>query len=64
MSGETVTVAGREYGSAELTEAIRLAIKARDFGAVDGLLRLLAVVDPHQAQAILDVVAVAKAVSS
>jgi hypothetical protein len=63
VTGGTVTVAGRQYGSAELTEAIRLAIRERDWQAVDGLMHLLAVVDPHQAQVILDILDVAKAVS-
>jgi MoxR-like ATPase len=48
------------YTADQLTQAVALAIEARDWPAVVALLRALAAVDPHQAQALLDVVALAK----
>ncbi len=40
----------------QLTESIAKALKARQVDAVPPLLRLLAVVDPHRAQDVLDTI--------
>jgi hypothetical protein len=37
-----------------LTEGIANAIRAHDFDAVAGLLKVLAITDPHRAQAVYD----------
>lgn len=51
-----------KYSTEQLLEGIRRAVEARDFDAVAAILRLLAVQDPHAAQAVLDTVSMAAAV--
>lgn len=54
-----MTETPRTYTADELVYAIGLALEARDFEAAVALLKMLAVVDPRQAQAVLDVVRIA-----
>ena len=49
--------------SDQLLAGIHRALKARDFEGVAALLRILAVQDPHAAQAVLDALSIAQAVS-
>jgi hypothetical protein len=48
------------YSREDLLAAIELALKERDMPAVVALLKPLAVVAPHDAQAILDAVQIAQ----
>ena len=43
-----------EFTAEQITEAIAVAIKAQAFKVVPGLIRLLALQDPHQAQIVYD----------
>ena len=52
-----------EFTSAQILDGINHAIKARDFEVIPSLLRLLAVQDPHAAQAVLDTVSLGEALS-
>jgi hypothetical protein len=52
-----------EASANDLLIAIHRAIEARDFEAVAAFLHVLAVKDPHAAQDVLDLVAVAKLVA-
>jgi hypothetical protein len=51
------------YSNEQLLAAIEAALKARDFEAVGDFLRVLAVQSPHDAQAVLDALAIAQAVN-
>jgi hypothetical protein len=52
-----------EFTSEQLLSGISAAVEAHDWDAVAALLRRLAVVDPHQAQGVLDLITAATAVT-
>lgn len=53
-----------EFTAEQITAGIAKAIKARDFEAVPGLIRLLALQDPDAAQSVLDAVELASMAGS
>ncbi len=48
-----------DFTSEELQEAIVAALKARDFDVLPGLIKMLAVVDPDTAEAVLTMLSIA-----
>lgn len=50
----------RRYSPADIEIGIHLALEAEDMEAVAGLMHLLAAADPHRAQAVLDIVQIAR----
>lgn len=52
-----------EYTSDRITETIATAIRERDLHVVPGLIHLLALQDPGQAQDVLDTIEVARIIA-
>lgn len=48
------TLEGQQWTAAEITECIHKALQDREIGAIEGLLKLLAVRDPRRAEELMD----------